>query len=158
MKYYVCINNRLEPAPRIVKVNGRTYINPGHGIYAMAGIEAYTLAPPEPPPEIPGKVAVPDGYEVVDGKFHVKYRYEDKPAPAPRKWSSLAMKRVLEKAGKWDEVKTMLNTLNKYDDFVMADYIAEDDDDFLTARAAAENKYGAEAVQRIIDSIPQTAG
>ena len=81
---------------------------------------------------------------------------ENPPAP-PRRWSSLAIKRVLEARGSWAEVKGLLEAAGVYDDFLMADYIAEDDDAFLAARAEAVKLYGEETVAAILAAIPTEA-
>ena len=80
------------------------------------------------------------------------------PAKGPRHWSSLAVKRTLEAAGKWTAVKELLVSLDRYDDFVMADYIAEDDAAFAAARAQAVALYGEPAVAALLDQIPVEEG
>lgn len=71
-----------------------------------------------------------------------------------RHWTPLAIKRTLAAHGKWPEVKAMLVAADRFDDFVMARHIAEDDKDFLDARSLAVDMYGEEAVASLIDEIP----
>ena len=70
---------RLSPAPRAIKTDTAFIVNPTAAQYAATG--AYPLGEPLPPEPPEGKVAVPDGYELADGKWRQVYRYDDTPAP-----------------------------------------------------------------------------
>ena len=76
--------------------------------------------------------------------------------PGERRWTPLDMKRTLVKIGRWAEVKAMLVQADKFEDFLMCDNIYENDDDFKNARAWANEHYGAEAVDAILDMTPTT--
>lgn len=54
----------------------------------------------------------------------------------PMKYSTLSIKRELAKIGKWDITKELLNTAGYWDDYVLANYLSENDDVFKTACAA----------------------
>jgi len=70
---------RLSPAKNPIKANGQTIVNPTPTQYALAGLSAYPIGP-TPAPETPdGKVAVVDGYELIDGKWSAVYRFDDLP-------------------------------------------------------------------------------
>lgn len=96
-------------------------------------------------------------YSFEDG-YAWDYELVDNPPPPPRRWSSLAIKRVLDPRGSWDQIKGLLEAAGVYDDFLMADYIAEDDEAFLAARAEAVKLYGEETVAAILDTIPTEGG
>lgn len=71
-----------------------------------------------------------------------------------RRWTPLGMKRTLSAVGHWAEVKAMLVAADKYDDFLMCQYVYEGDEDFQNAKAWAVEQYGAESVSAILDAIP----
>jgi hypothetical protein len=150
----------LTYAPRSLIIDGREIWNPRAETYEQAGyLPVDTSAPSEPAPE--GYHYEPRGWEIFDDDRspvarHIRRVWElvANSPPPPRRWSSLAIKRVLEARGSWAEVKAMLEEMNAYDDFLMADYIAEDDDVFIEARTQAVVLYGGEKVARILDAIP----
>ena len=143
----------LTYAPDALIIDGRTILSPKATHYLAAGYLPIEDAPPsEPPAE--GYHWEARGWEAQEGAIRRVYAEVENPPPAPRRWSSLAIKRVLEARGSWAEVKAMLEAANAYDDFLMADYIAEDDEAFLAARAEAVKLYGEETVAAILDTIP----
>ncbi len=151
--FYKLENGKLKPAPMVYppkEAGGKAITAPTaeehaeHGAYPYRPVQAETRE---------GFAAQCVGYEVVDGAWQPIYDYDPIPAVV-RRWSSLAIKRTLQTAGKWDEVKAMMVAADKYDDFLMADYIAEDDDDFRAVYAVACEAYGTEAVDALIDAIP----
>ena len=141
-------------APRYaIEVNGRRVYNPKDKHYRLAGYQSVVETAPSVPAQ-EGYYYEPRGWEERDGAIRRVYVEVENPPPAPRRWSSLAIKRVLEARGSWAEVKAMLEAANAYDDFLMADYIAEDDNAFVAARAEAVKLYGEETVAAILDTIP----
>ena len=72
-----------------------------------------------------------------------------------RRWTPLAVKRTLERAGKWTDVKTALVAADRYDDFLMASFISEADEEFAEVKAWAVEQYGSEAVEALLDQIPE---
>jgi hypothetical protein len=140
-------------APAAFRYNGKDYWHPEKEDFAQVGyLPLEDSVMPTPPEgkrwERSGKIYIHEGGYAWD------YVLVDNPPPPPRRWSSLAIKRVLEARGSWAEVKAMLEEMNAYDDFLMADYIAEDDDVFIEARTQAVVLYGGEKVARILDAIP----
>ena len=145
-----------EEAGRVITMpDGRYVSDPLESSLREAG---YLPEKDDPPETDESHVAYPIGWEERDGYAVRIYEIMELPPPPPRKWSSLAIKRTLVAAGRWNDVKSMLVAADKYDDFIMADYIAEDDDDFLAARAQAVQIYGEESVAELIDSIPEDVG
>ena len=111
---------------------------------------------PGPAPE--GFHWVFSGWSDEGGVVHRTYSAVEDPPPAPRRWSSLSIKRALEGRGRWETVKSVLDAAARYDDFMMADYIAVDDDAFKAARRQAVSLYGEEDVAAFLDSLPVTEG
>lgn len=85
--------------------------------------------------------------------FVRQYEAVQDPPPPPRRWSRLSIKRTLVAEEKWDAVKSLMLGADKYDDFIMAQYIAEDDDAFIAVYEQAVAAYGKEAVDAILDQI-----
>lgn len=133
-----------------------TVLFPTAADYARAGyLPVVDDYPSEPAPEGYHYEAI--SWTEFNDAIRRVYAPVQNPPPAPRRWSSLAVKRVLEARGSWGEVKGLIEAANLYDDFLMADYIAEDDDAFIAARAEAVRLYGEETVAAILDSIPREA-
>lgn len=87
----------LAPLALPVAVDGRPVLHPSPA--QAAQFDAYPRnddAPAPTPPE--GKIAVPDSWEVSDGKWVRTWRYEDAPPPPPRRWSRLSIKTALAQA------------------------------------------------------------
>lgn len=51
----------------------------------------------------------------------------------PMKYSTLSIKRELAKIGKWDATKALLTASGYWDDYVLANYLDEQDEVFKTA-------------------------
>ena len=82
MKYYRKLaNGQLKAMTPPFVVGGETISEPSAEQFAL--FSAYPLADPMPSAPTPpqGKVAVPDGYELVDSAWQQAYRFDDIPAP-----------------------------------------------------------------------------
>ena len=75
--------------------------------------------------------------------------------PGPRRWSRLNLKRTLESAGKWDDAKSAMEAIGIYDEFMMCNYISESDPSFVIAYEWACEAFGKDAVDAILDAIPE---
>lgn len=75
----------------------------------------------------------------------------------PRKWTRLSMKRALAAAGKWDIARSAMETLGIWDEFLMCDFIAEDDPSFVSAYDAVCAKYGKDEIDAFLDTVPAEA-
>lgn len=91
-----------------------------------------------------------------------KYEYV-KIEKQPRHWTPLSIKRTVEKhpipneEGRtlWDALKDMLIEHNAFEDFTFAQYIAEDDELFVSAYSVACQKFGKDTIDAVIDEIPE---
>ena len=86
---------RLE-LPVVIDGEQRLHPSPAQAAQFAAYPINSSVNPPTPPE---GKVAVPDSWEVQDGKWVRTYIYEDAPPPPPRRWSRLSIKTALAQAG-----------------------------------------------------------
>ena len=120
-------------------------------------------ATPPTPPE--GKIAVQDGYALTNGEWIPQWRYEDAPAPPPRKWSRLSIKTALAVAGKLPVAEAFLSSVEVAPDYSAwqaltdCDYVEEGYPDatrwnaLLDGAAQALGKTRAE-IDAFIDGIP----
>lgn len=51
------------------------------------------------------------------------------------KYSTLSIKRELAKLGKWDAAKQLMETSGVWDDYILANYLADNDPVFVAARS-----------------------
>ena len=157
---YNAQTKQLIAAPNPITLDGHVVVNPS--IPQNARIGAYPLGTSTPePPE--GKVAVKDGYELVDGHWCPTWRYEDAPAPAPRRWTKLTIEDAL--ADRLDEVDAFLGSviikgkLTAARAFSRCDYIeegyggAETWNALLNGAATALGKT-REEVDAFLDALP----
>ena len=150
---YDSTTKRLTPAPKYATIDGAAVINPTREQCARMTPPAYPLADPMPPAPTPpeGKIAVPDGYELVpsepDGyvpgiepedlalmEWRQKWRYEDAPPPPPRQFSKLKIVAALTAQGVWPQVKAFIEQAGLYDLYLAAQDFAEDNEYFTQGR------------------------
>lgn len=99
-RYYTLdsTTNDLAPLALPIAVDGRLVLHPSPAQAAALGAHPRNDDAPAPtPPE--GKVAIPDSWEVRDGKWVRTWRYEDAPPPPPRTFSILRIEAALLSAG-----------------------------------------------------------
>lgn len=157
--------NDLVPLVLPVAVDGRLVLHPSPAQAAALGAcpRADDDAPAPTPPE--GKVAVPDSWEVRDGKWVRTWRYEDAPPPPPRRWSRLSIKTALAQAGLLSQVLAYLAQVEIATGYSAAEALQDCDyieEGFPTAErwgalldgaAAALGKTRAE-IDAFLDAIP----
>ena len=136
-----CLARAADPAT----IDGKMIVHPSAAQYATLG--AYTLrdTPPPTPPE--GKIAVPDGFELVDASWQQAWKYEDAPPPPPRTFSKLKLYAALVQAGLWDALVAWLNAqtfegVNAYTAFMLAQDLVEDNPYFTQWLSAAKSALG----------------
>ena len=154
-------NAMLRYAPSIIKDDAGYHANPPQELYAAAGWYKKTAVQPEP---IEGKVWVENEpsawvWSAGDMIVEVTYTADDIPAPEPmpRRWSRLSVIRGCKAAGLWADFKAMLESVDMFDELIGADYLAEDDPNFLATMDAARQRFGADAVEALINSLPVEA-
>lgn len=140
----------LAPLELPVVIDGKQRLHPSLGEAAALG--AYrcndTYYPTEAPPE--GKMwQRSTGWTVRDGKWCANFEAVDIPAPPPRSWTPLSIKRACG-AERWPVLKSALEALGFYDEFLMAQEIREDDPSFAQGYEWAVAQFGKEAVDEIL--------
>lgn len=128
---------RLTYAPRTLVVGGAFVANPSAAMYADIG--AYPLAPSGPAPTPPeGKVAVPDGYELVDGTWARTYRYEDAPPPPPKVYQTADVIEALMAHEVWPQCRAWIEEQGMLDLVLVTKEFADDWPNFMRARKALQ--------------------
>lgn len=150
------VNHALVRAKPYVIIGGVRWFNPTAEKYAQADDGPWLPIVDVPPVTDEQHYAVPVGWENEAGNCVRQYEIREY-VPPPKKWTPLAIKRALVEAEKWDEVKGMVDAAGLYEDFVMAQVIAENDDAFKAGYAQAVEMYGKEAVDAILAQIPPEA-
>lgn len=121
----------LEYAPEAYNHNGVDYLHPTADDYKAVGyLPIIETAPSEPTPS--GYHYEEDGWEVIDDVIHNKWKLVEDPycPPEPRQFSKMKLVEALMKLGKWDDVKTWIESNGLYDLYLAAQNFAEDNDHF----------------------------
>lgn len=141
---YNALTRVLTAEPRyIVTLDGRTITNPPAEQYAELR-DAYPKGEDAPLPEPQeGKVAVYGGYALgEDGKWHKQWVLVDAPPPPPRVFSKLKVVAALRQANVWDTVKQYIIDHDLYDLYLAAQEFAEDNEYFVSGKAALQTALG----------------
>lgn len=121
---------QLTAAKRIIVVEGKTLIL-GHPDDFAKYLIAYQLGESVPPKCDDGYHAVPDGYDLKDGKWVKKWRVEQLSPPPPRTFSKFKVVRLLTEMGIWLKVRDYIVAKGLYDFFLAAQDFKEDDQFFV---------------------------
>ena len=143
----------LAPAPKAVRTPQGIVCNPSAEQYAAIG--AYPLSPDAAHVAPAGKIALVDGYELVDGEWYRVYRYEDAPHPPPRTFSKYKLVRALQAENIWDEVKTWIQSQEgAWDLYLAAEDISEDEQLLKDGIAEAKKLLGwtDEQIAAVLDA------
>lgn len=80
---------------------------------------------------------------------------EDEPVePQPRRWTPLTLKRGAAVRGWWEQFRAILQSAEGYEDFLMCQYVAEDDPMFRPIYDALCGMFGKELVDAYLDELP----
>lgn len=105
----------------------------------------------------------PDGMTVAserwvsDGqKITVVREFKPLPEPTPvaRRWTPLTLKRGAVAKGWWDEFKGILNLASGYEDFLMCQFVSEDDPMFQPIYNALCATFGTGLVDEYLSELP----
>ena len=130
----------------------RPGIPPGAGPHpsdAWLNAQGYYRVAPQPTPPSFGMVwqAATPPYALVDGLSTPQGQWvaDDTPQP-PTRYSKLKLKRALSDMGLWATVKAAIEDAGRWDDFVIAQDLSDDDPDFIAMKAALDLDVNAEAI------------
>ena len=129
----------------------RPGIPPGAGNHpsdqwlAAQGYYRVASTPPAPSAGMVWQASTPP-YALVDGVSTPQGQWVVDDNPAPQRYSKLALKRALSDMGLWGAVKAAIEDAGRWDDFVLAQDLSDDDPDFVAMRAVLELDVNAEAI------------
>lgn len=135
---------QLTPVKRVLVRDGKTMILGNPADFAKY-LNAYprdeaSFTPPQVDAEF---CAVPDGYELKDGKWVCKWRVEELPPPPPRTFDKYRLVCALQDANMWTQIKEwLLSHDGAYDRYLAAKDVSEDEPLFKEGVAEAKKLLG----------------
>ena len=135
---------RIIYAPTEVKVGNTYYPAPTAEQYAAAGYLPVRDMPPAPRD---GYYAVPTGWAEKDGAIIRVYeeRAIEPPTPPPTRYSKLRLIVAAKKRGKWDAIKSFIETAGYWDEWLVCQYLADDYEGFADIKTRGANALGMTA-------------
>lgn len=141
--YYTLENGDLKKVGSVIRTANGYVANPTAEDYASIGAYPRDEASFGPPPPTDCEHhAIPDGYELIDGKWVRKWRVEELPPPPPRIFSKLKITAALMKIEMWLPVRDYLVQSGLYDLYLAAQDFKEDDEFFVKGLAELKAKFG----------------
>lgn len=149
--YYTLENNILRKVGSVIHTAKGYVTNPTAEDYATIG--AYPREETSVMPAVDEEHrAVPDGYELADGKWVCKWRVEELPPPPPRIFSKFKVVRALTEMGIWLKVRDYIVAKGLYDLFLAAQDFKEDDEFFIEGLTSLKGELGLadEQIEKIL--------
>lgn len=144
------IGNEVTFAPDIIRVDGHDAISPSEEQLLAAGWKRVKDVAPETDEK---HYAVATGWAETDAEIVRTYEVREV-EPTVRKWTPLTLKRGAVARGWWEAFKAILTAADGYEDFVMCQFVAEDDPMFAPIKAALAAQFGADAVDGYLAELP----
>jgi hypothetical protein len=150
MTYYTLENGNLKKVGNVIRT-AKGYVSNPTAEDCAAMVDANGKPNPAfprseesfaPPACDEGFRAVPDGYDLSDGKWVKLWRVEELPPPPPRTFSKLKITAALMKIEKWLPVRDYLVQAGLYDLYLAAQDFKEDDEFFVKGLAELKAKFG----------------
>ena len=156
----LCEGEKIIYAPSELKVGNTYYPAPTAEQYAAAGYLPVRDVPPE---AREGYYAVPTGWTEKDGAIIRVYeeRAVEPPTPPPARYSKLRLIVAAKKRGKWDAIKSFIETAGYWDEWLVCQYLADDYEGFADIKSRAANALGmtAEEVDAMLaEAIDEEVG
>lgn len=153
-------DGKLVYAPGAITTTEGFHINPTAAHYASCGWLPVTDTHPE---AREGYYAVPTGWTNKDGAIVRVYEEHaiEPPTPPPTRYSKLRLIVAAKKRGKWDAIKSFIETAGYWDEWLVCQYLADDYEGFADIKARAANALGmtAEEVDAILaEAIDEEVG
>ena len=163
MKYGTLIDNQLHLAPRAIRIGGAVVCNPTDAQYEAA---SYKRVVDEPPTTDSEHYAVPTGWARDGETWRRVYEVRAYPPPPPRRWTRLAVKTALAKAGMLAAARQFLSATDiaqgytAWEALTDCDYIEEgypDAEKWDAILDGAANALGKtrEEIDALLAQIPQ---
>lgn len=142
MTYYTLENNTLRKVGSVIRTAKGYVSNPTAEDYASIGAYPRSEESFAPPTVNEDFHAIPDGYELKDGKWVKLWRVEELPPPPPRTFSKFKVVRLLTEMGIWLKVRDYIVAKGLYDLFLAAQDFKEDDQFFIEGLTALKGELG----------------
>jgi hypothetical protein len=140
--YYTLENGILKKVGSVIKTSRGWVSNPTAEDCASIGAYPRSEESFAPPKCDEGFHAVPDGYDLKDGKWVKLWRVEELPPPPPRTFSKFKVVRLLTEMGIWLKVRDYIVAKGLYDLFLAAQDFKEDDQFFVEGLTALKGELG----------------
>lgn len=144
---------QLTPVKRVLRRDGKMLILGNPADFAKY-LGAYPRSEESfaPPACDEGFHAVPNGYELKDGKWVKLWRIEELPPQPPRTFSKFKVVRLLTEMGIWLKVRNYIVVKDLYDLFLAAQDFKEDDKFFVEGLTALKGELGLadELIEKIL--------
>lgn len=134
------ITNRIEYAPKTLKVDGAIVMNPSKALYLKFGWKEIIENPPK----------TERGYHYVEKEWYetgdsIVRKYEivkDEPIKKNRIFSKMKCVAILMKLGYWEQVRDWINTNGLTDLYLAAQDFKEDNEYFIQGKSALQQLLG----------------
>ena len=142
-KYGKLDNGAITYAPDMIDNGVALLTMPSAEQYAAAGY----LPVLDAPATREGYYAIPTGWTKKDGAIVRVYeeRAVEPPTPMPTRYSKLRLIGAAKKRGKWDAIKSFIETAGYWDEWLVCQYLADDYEGFADIKARAANALGMTA-------------
>lgn len=153
MKWGVLVGGAVQIKRGGLYWGGAYFANPSDSVKRAAGWKPVREWPKEPPPEGKAWGGVLRWREN-DEEIYPTRAIVDAPRRM-RRWTPLTIMRAAKTLGIWEGVKEKLENCGKYDEFVAAQIVVEDDPDFVELRSRMMIEYGAEEIAAFFDGLEE---
>lgn len=143
-------DGKLTCAPKAVKIGSVTWTCPTEKRYLEAGWKKVVDVMPQPED---GYWFTPSGWEETETEVRRTYeKHEVQPEVQVVKYSKLKLITALKAAGKWAEVKALIESAGLWDEWLVCSYLKSDYEQFETAKQAVADAgiATAEEVEEIL--------
>lgn len=144
------VDGRVEYAPDVIRVDGHDAISPSAEQYLAVGWKRVKDVAPATDER---HYAVATGWTETDAEIVRTYEVREV-EPIVRKWTPLTLKRGAVARGWWEAFKAILTAADGYEDFIMCQFVAEDDPMFAPIKSALAAQFGADAVDGYLSELP----
>ena len=150
--YYTLENGNLKKVGNVIQTSRGCVTNPTAEDCASIGAYPRSEESFAPPTTDEGYRAVPDGYDLKDGKWVRKWRVEELPPPPPRTFSKFKVVRLLTEMGIWLKVRDYIVAKGLYDFFLAAQDFKEDDEFFIEGLTSLKGELGLadEEIEKVL--------
>lgn len=139
----------IDYAPSALNTPKGYTFNPSDEDYLAAGWKRIS---DHMPPSREGGYWTATGWTETEATIDRVYEWREN-EPTPRRWTPLTIKRAAASQGIWGEFKEMLTANDAYEDFLMCQFVADNDPSFVELRKALAAKFGEDFVAQFLSGL-----